>query len=83
MTDEQLELLITKLVEREVDEAERLTIAVATGTGIAWGGQDAYEAWQSARGRATMPGPAGDPVVARNVQIAQLAQMFPKSVKVD
>jgi len=28
---------------------DRLTMVIATGAGIAWGGSDAYRAWQAAR----------------------------------
>jgi hypothetical protein len=41
----------TKLVEREADEVDRLTLAIAQGQGIAFGGRDAYDAWQRSRGR--------------------------------
>jgi hypothetical protein len=71
-------------VEREADEMDRLTIAVASGTGIAFGGKDAYEAWESARGKKPSAPPThSDPVTARNIQLARLRQMFPKSVKVN
>jgi hypothetical protein len=71
-------------MEREADEMERMTIAVASGTGIAFGGKEAYEAWESSRGKPRRePATGRDAVTARNIELARLRSMFPGSVKVN
>lgn len=43
------------LASRQADEMDRLTLAIASGQGIAFGGKEAYEAWQRARDNRGQP----------------------------
>lgn len=52
-------------------------MAVAAGSGIAWGGKEALEAWQRSRADVT-PEASVD---RQRATIGRLAQMFPRSVK--
>lgn len=79
MTDEQFELLFTRLAEREADTMDRLTLAVAAGTGIAFGGKEAFDAWQKAR---SAPTDKEDRINRQNATLARLSAMFPGAVKV-
>jgi hypothetical protein len=57
---------------------DRLTLSVATGSGIAWGGQDAFDAWRASRGYA-----GGAPDARKQKQemaLARLSRLFPGRV---
>ena len=76
-----MDILITVNLKREAEEMDRLVISVATGTGIAWGGKPAYEAWLSSRSKPASERPA-DPILARDMALAQLASQYPGRVKI-
>lgn len=68
-------------MEREVDAMDRLTLAVAAGSGIAWGGAEAFEAWRSARtGRTPEAGKAA--AAKQRASLARLSRLFPGAVTV-
>jgi hypothetical protein len=69
------------LVEREADAVDRMTIAVATGTAIAWGGKDAMDAWQRGRDHTEGADPAAERIAAQSATLGSLAAMFPGAVK--
>lgn len=57
---------------------DRLTLAVASGTSIAWGGKDAYAAWQRSR---SGEGDQEERAARQSATLANLARLFPGSVR--
>ena len=56
---------------------DRLTLSVATGSGIAWGGQDAFDAWRTSRGYETT---SPDRQAKQDMALARLSRLFPGRV---
>lgn len=60
---------------------DRLTMAVATGSAIAWGGQEAYDAWRRSRDLPAAVPRAVSPE-ARMAAVGHVAAMFPGAVRI-
>lgn len=70
---------MVKLVEREADEMERLTLATATGFSISWS-KDNWNAWDRARAARNGVTPE-DQVANFHRTVSFLATHFPGSVR--
>lgn len=67
------------LLEREAETLERLTMVVANGSAIAWGGKEAYDAWRETR---MTEDERREVDAARQADtIAFLSRHFPNAVK--
>jgi hypothetical protein len=60
-----------KLAERQAAETDRLTLAVASAQGIAFGGEKAYEAWKRSRNTRVTSNEAR--AAAQNEALARIA----------